>query len=195
MNGKEEGVELIHTRDRIISSALKLFSRKGFRGTTIKDIAQDVGLTEGAIYRHFESKEDLIEKITEMIVDEIDLLLSEEVMSKKNFVERIEALVESLSCYAFNNPDHFRFLTLYHLLREDLLVSGADLPGKRILDMLRDAYRKGELDVQPEVALGIITGTVNRVFLLEEVGLSERDREELIEEMKRVILRALNLSE
>ncbi len=193
MNGREENVEILHTRDRIIQSALRLFSRKGFRGTTIKDIAQEVGVTEGAIYRHFESKEELIEHITEKIAEEIDRLLVEEVFSKEGVRERIESLVESLACYAFNNPDSFRYMAVFHLLKED---EGKEryLPGISILRMLRDSYLKGEIGVLPEVALSIITGTISRLFEIREMGLTKVSEEELIDEIKRVILRSLGLS-
>ena len=194
MNGKGENIEILHTRDRIVQSALKLFSRKGFRGTTIKDIAHEVGVTEGAIYRHFESKEDLIEHITERIAGEIDLLLTEEVLSREGIKERVEALVESLACYAFNNPDSFRYMAVFHLLREEDEDRERSLPGIKILQMLREAYNRGEINVIPEVALSIITGTISRLFEIKEMGLTEVSEEELIDEMKRVILRSLGLS-
>jgi len=194
MNGKEDHVEILRTRDRIVQSALRLFSRKGFRGTTIKDIAHEVGVTEGAIYRHFESKEDLMEHITEKISEEIDLLLTEEVFSKEGIKERIESLVESLACYAFNNPDSFRYMVVFHLLREEEDRKDRYLPGVRILQMLRESYNRGEINVLPEVALSIITGTISRLFEIKEIGLTEVSEEELIEEMKKVILRSLGLS-
>ena len=196
MNGKGENIELLHTRDRIVQSALRLFSRKGFRGTTIKDIAHEVGVTEGAIYRHFESKEELMEHITEKIAGEIDLLLTEEVLSKEGIKERVEALVESLACYAFNNPDSFRYMAVFHLLREEdeEEEEGRYLPGIKILHMLKEAYSRGEINVIPEVALSIVTGTISRLFEIKEMGLTEVSEEELIDEMKRVILRSLGLS-
>jgi AcrR family transcriptional regulator len=48
------------TRDRIEQAAVRLFVEKGVAETTIKDIAGAVGLSEGALYRHFEGKEDLV---------------------------------------------------------------------------------------------------------------------------------------
>ena len=43
-----------------MEASLRLFSEKGIRETTIKDIAKEVGITEGAIYRHFNSKEEIV---------------------------------------------------------------------------------------------------------------------------------------
>lgn len=46
-------------RKQIIEAAIDLFSRKGFKGTTTKEIAQAVGVTEAIIFRHFATKEAL----------------------------------------------------------------------------------------------------------------------------------------
>src|SRR5882724_10743909 len=48
------------TRDRIEHAALRLFVEKGVRDTTVRDIARAVDMSEGALYRHFPSKEDLV---------------------------------------------------------------------------------------------------------------------------------------
>ena len=51
------------TSDKILDAAILLFSERGYEGTSIKQIAQAVGLTESAIYRHFKGKEDLLAEI------------------------------------------------------------------------------------------------------------------------------------
>ena len=51
------------TRVRIEDEALQLFAQKGVSGTSVRDIAQASGLSEGALYRHFASKEELARKL------------------------------------------------------------------------------------------------------------------------------------
>ena len=46
-------------RQQIVRVALRLFSERGFRGTTTKEIAQAAGVSEAIIFRHFATKEDL----------------------------------------------------------------------------------------------------------------------------------------
>jgi len=46
-------------RRQLIQVAIRLFSQKGFRGTTTKEIALAAGITEGIIFRHFPTKDDL----------------------------------------------------------------------------------------------------------------------------------------
>ena len=48
------------TRKRILASALALFAKKGYDRTTFNDIAARLGLTKGAVYWHFESKQALL---------------------------------------------------------------------------------------------------------------------------------------
>jgi len=54
------------TKELILEKALKLFSEKGIKETTIRDIAKAVGITEGAIYRHFESKDQIVHDLFDM---------------------------------------------------------------------------------------------------------------------------------
>lgn len=53
------------TRKHILDSSLRLFSEKGFTRTSVRDIAQAAGITDAAIYYHFNSKRDLFEALIE----------------------------------------------------------------------------------------------------------------------------------
>ena len=50
-------------RRQIIQEAIRCFADKGFRGTTVRDLATRVGITEAALYRYFPSKEALYQAI------------------------------------------------------------------------------------------------------------------------------------
>jgi AcrR family transcriptional regulator len=51
---------LAYKRERIIEEAMKLFYERGFNGTTLDDIAAELGVTKPFIYTHFRSKVDLL---------------------------------------------------------------------------------------------------------------------------------------
>ena len=53
------------TKEQILLTALELFSRKGFDAVSVSDIAGKLGITKGALYRHYTSKQDIFEKILE----------------------------------------------------------------------------------------------------------------------------------
>jgi AcrR family transcriptional regulator len=48
------------TRERILDVALELFGAQGYDGTSLRQIAEQLGVTKAALYYHFESKEDIL---------------------------------------------------------------------------------------------------------------------------------------
>jgi len=60
-------------RDQILDVAMQCFASAGFRGTTTREIASGVGITEAALYRHFESKEALYTAIIARKIDAPDV--------------------------------------------------------------------------------------------------------------------------
>ena len=53
----------MNTKDKILESGLKLFSKKGYLGATTREIAKDAGIAEITLFRHFPSKEKLFEEV------------------------------------------------------------------------------------------------------------------------------------
>ena len=47
------------TKERILSAALDMFSRNGYAGTNIRELAASLGLVKSSLYKHFESKEEI----------------------------------------------------------------------------------------------------------------------------------------
>ncbi len=47
------------TKERILAAALEMFSQNGYAGTNIRELTASLGLVKSAMYRHFESKEDI----------------------------------------------------------------------------------------------------------------------------------------
>lgn len=53
------------TRQQILDASLSLFSHRGFARTTVRDIARKAGITDAAIYYHFDSKRELLAALVE----------------------------------------------------------------------------------------------------------------------------------
>jgi len=100
------------TRARIEAQALLLFAEKGVDGTSIRDIAQAVGVSEGALYRHFASKETLAR---ELFLAHYATLAGEITTINErlpSFEARIAAVVE-LACAMFDEePALFAYLLI-----------------------------------------------------------------------------------
>lgn len=55
----------MNTKEKLFESALNLFSEKGFKATTIREITRQTGLTPGSFYNHFASKDALLQAVYE----------------------------------------------------------------------------------------------------------------------------------
>jgi AcrR family transcriptional regulator len=110
--GRTSGTD---TRMRILAVALELFATQGYAGTSIRDIAEPMGMTKAALYYHFSSKEEILDAVTAPIRDEMHELTSwASSTSPPGAEEVLTAMVDMLSRHAaliqtiFNDPsvDH-----------------------------------------------------------------------------------------
>ena len=53
------------TKERILETALELFAQNGYLGTSMNDIAERLGFTKAALYKHYTSKQEILDKIVE----------------------------------------------------------------------------------------------------------------------------------
>jgi AcrR family transcriptional regulator len=81
--GKEE------TRETLVLAAFELFAQKGYRGTSVRDLASAAGVTTGAFYSNFRSKRDIYIAIIDKITGTVQVIVDEtareiiEVMKKR----------------------------------------------------------------------------------------------------------------
>ena len=59
------------TKQRILQEALKLFSQSGYKGTSMNDIASQLNVTKAALYRHYKSKQEILDSIVKKM-NELD---------------------------------------------------------------------------------------------------------------------------
>jgi TetR/AcrR family transcriptional regulator, regulator of cefoperazone and chloramphenicol sensitivity len=64
------------TRLRILAVSVELFSDRGYAGTSVRDIAEAMGMTKASLYYHFRSKEEILDAVTEPIRTEMEELVA-----------------------------------------------------------------------------------------------------------------------
>ena len=91
------------TKNTIINESANLFNTQGYKATSISDITKATGLTKGAIYRHFENKQDLekhaLQRLSKVMFGEIGTIIKE----AKTFSTKIEAIFSFFENY-MNTP-------------------------------------------------------------------------------------------
>ncbi|MEV5002382.1 TetR/AcrR family transcriptional regulator [Nocardioides sp. LML1-1-1.1] len=58
-------------REQLLAIAATLFAEKGFRNTTVRDIADAAGILSGSLYHHFDSKESMVDELLVPFQDEL----------------------------------------------------------------------------------------------------------------------------
>lgn len=111
------------TRARIQAVARELFARQGVRQTSLREIAQHLGITKPALYYHFDSREALLRSIVQPMIDEMDAFVA-----VREAAPRIDTRILL--------ADYF-----------DMLARNRDILGM----LVRDLGVFGELDLAPRM--------------------------------------------
>ncbi|TCO62101.1 TetR/AcrR family transcriptional regulator [Actinocrispum wychmicini] len=94
-------------RRRIEEVALKLFAAQGYRGTPVKEIMLECGLTPGAMYNHFQSKDELLFTILRKLGDEFTVMIKrgEQAADPDDPAQLLFNVVEAMALFALRHPD------------------------------------------------------------------------------------------
>ncbi len=107
----------IATRDKIHSSAIKLFAKKGFAATSVKDIAKGAGISIGLMYRHYKKKEDLFYELVTYATKGLERLV-ERFQSEESPVE----LIQQFTLEILNDLDKDDEYAQFHMLMNQSLT-------------------------------------------------------------------------
>jgi AcrR family transcriptional regulator len=64
------------TRTRIQEIALRLFTEQGYEATSLREIAEELGVTKAALYYHFKTKDDIVASLADLRIAELEELLT-----------------------------------------------------------------------------------------------------------------------
>jgi AcrR family transcriptional regulator len=149
------------TRGRIEHAAVRLFVEKGVAETTVKDIARAVGLSEGALYRHFESKDDLVWKAFERHYVDFAATLQRLADSEPTTYGKVAAMIRGFCRAHDENPALFKFLLFVQHGQLSKLEPGTLTPVDVIRDVLDAAIASHEIPWQrPDLATALVFGVV-----------------------------------
>ena len=99
------------TKERILDIALELFAQNGYPGTSMSDIAKQLGFTKAALYRHYASKQEILDQIVERM-NRMDYERAEEYEMQETepdgFAEAyMHTPIEKIRTYSMAQFDHW----------------------------------------------------------------------------------------
>lgn len=134
------------SRERIIRTAISLFAARGFRGTSIRDIAHAMNMSISNIYHYFGNKEGLLVAILEHASKELLRRLNAVCESDLPPVERFRKLVETHLRLSKENNDQGK---IFSLDEEHLSPEGEGV-NRRIQREILSIYREELSELQKE---------------------------------------------
>jgi AcrR family transcriptional regulator len=156
---------------RIDRAALDLFAAKGVDGVSIAEIAAAAEVSQGALYRHYRSKDELAERLFSLAYRRTGAELAALATAEIGFVARVDAMVAHFCALYDQDAALFRFMLI---AQHDLLprVDGeGPTPVAVIETAIIDAVAGGEIGaVDPAIGAAAIMGIVLQTALFHVYG-------------------------
>lgn len=161
--GRPKSMDAV-SRERILATAARLFSERGYSGTTVRDVAGAAGITAGSLFHHFPSKEQMLVEMLREASMTLCVGAEAVVANVPRPERRLLALIRhELECLAGDK-------TKYHvavLISEWRSVPASAKPELKMLrgryyavwiDVLDQCHARGALRAPPDAVLKIIHG-------------------------------------
>lgn len=177
-------------------AALELFCEKGVDGTSIRDIAERADVTEGAMYRHHKSKDDLVRALFFEHFEQFAGMVSKVTERGLPFRQELHEMIRSF--FAFYDDDHYIFefiMLVRHRLLEEAKADEHN-PVELLSRRLNRASLNGEIPEQ-DVALAtqLVLGMVMQAAVGIHYGRLERPLSNYTDAVTSSCFRVLGLTE
>lgn len=181
-------------RKDMIAAALRLFADRGIKATTIRDIAHEAGVTEGALYRHFESKEQLAQSLFGECAKSLYEALAASVTGVKGAHKRLCALARAFFQFAQDNPEAYEYVMARHHEKVGGLRPDQPLPKDVFVEVIEQGIGAKELRViDANLGAAIVIGMLLRTIFFMDRGMIKSGREEIISEVCDTLHRTFEL--
>jgi AcrR family transcriptional regulator len=158
------------TRTKIMESAIKLFSTRGFNKASVDDICEEAGISKGAFYHHFKSKQELFLALLDGWLQAIDSAIeaSKDKTAPETFMQMTEAFPYIFATAGEGLP---MFLEFWLQASRDKKIWEASIaPYRRYHKYFTSLIKKGVeegsfVEVDPELTSRMIVSTAMGLLL------------------------------
>jgi TetR/AcrR family fatty acid metabolism transcriptional regulator len=170
-----------NTRKRIIDSARTLFAEQGYQKTTVMDISRQAGLSEAALYDHFQGKEDLLLAIPQIWVSALIDDLEEQLFGIQGAYNKLRKYLWWYMRRVEQAPLDAKVVYLFLKTNANFMATEvySNVKGlyAYLLDIFEEGKASGEMrpDLDPYVARDLFVGTMDHIvtrWLLKDQSYS-----------------------
>src|SRR5215475_10378054 len=158
----------------ILRAAMKLFSQHGLAGTSIRDIADESGYTNPALYKHFESKEELALYLFEACHRRLWTACRDAIGGASSFDTKLERYIGQVLALVDEDPEAMAFLS--DSARVLWPLAGSSVRRHTMIGLARSLMstapqpRSSRFAINPDVAAASLQGTLAELARMIQVG-------------------------
>jgi AcrR family transcriptional regulator len=190
--------ELTQRQEQIIDKAIRIIDQRGIQGLTIKNLSKDIGVTEGAIYRHFANKKEILLSILDHFRGTLMEFHESSHLTGKTTFWKVNATLNHYRQLFESNPAIVSVIFAEEIFQNDPELSGrvAELikeNRKFMLSLIKEGKSNGELkkDLNDQMIVSSILGTFRlnvKMWKMEGFSVSlENTVEELMDYLKATV--------
>ncbi|WP_433608749.1 TetR/AcrR family transcriptional regulator [Prescottella agglutinans] len=143
---RENPMALSDKQDRILDAARYVFAERGFDATTTRDIANAVGLTQGSLYHHFDSRESILVAILQSFSSRMRAAHQEIGAAGGTPLETVDALIRMRSAAGKRFEPEVTILKSWAMLVNNDHFDFLMLDGRKVLQVWDAAFTAGVRD-------------------------------------------------
>lgn len=193
-----------NTKEFIIDESFKLFLNHSYEAVSISDISQAIGLTKGALYHHFKSKEELFISVIDKYIRFVGFESNFDSMSLESFIElsvkQTEKIFQTLFQHSMTfSPinyismiaDAFRHYPGYAENQGNFINSEIE----KTIQVLKNAIKRGEIreDIDPSlvannffaITMGLAGNLVRNISIEDAIELLKKQTSEFYKLIKK----------
>lgn len=174
----------ITKKSEVVDAALALFMRKGIKATTTRDIALRAGISEGTIYRHFDSKDELAEVVFEENLVYFFKFLRGYLKNTSTPVGMLEAFIRGMFEFARREQRRYVFIMSAHQTELKKLSREKMKPKQMLVKILRLGQQQGVFrKVDTELISAMVIGTIMQTIFYLKSGRIAVNYDEVMTEV------------
>lgn len=156
-----------HTPESLLDVAVRVFTERGYDGTSMEHLAQASGITKSSIYHHVRSKDELLRLALGRALDALFAVLDEPAATTGPAIERLEHVVRRETEVLI---EELPYVTLLLRVRGNTETEQWALQRRRefdhrVAELVRQAMADGDLrdDVDSRLATRLLFGMLNSI--------------------------------
>jgi len=177
----DEGKKSSENREKILATALRLFTERGFFGTPTSLISKEAGVATGTLFFYFATKEELIDTLYRRIKSEAAQAMCHDLNTKKTAKAKLRRLGFNAVEWGIRNPAKLKFMEQF--AHSPFVSTSAQEEGMShflfLEELVRDGIREGTIrDIDPALLFcmmaSALSGLIERASAVEDPAEREK---------------------